>query len=234
MRNTSIPSCKTCLFVRNGIFKSLPREELENLTYEKGCNFLRRGNVIYQENNRLNGFYCVSKGVVKIYKTGLEGKEQIIRFAKAGNIFGYRSVLSGELACSSAKVIEDSVVCFIPATTLFRLLKKHPQFGIDMLQLTCRELDDANTQILEIAQKTVRERLAEVLLLLKDTFGLTEEGFLNIQLTREEIANMVGTATESVIRLLSEFKQDKLIELSGKKIKLANIQKLMRIGNIYV
>jgi CRP-like cAMP-binding protein len=101
-----------------------------------------------------------------------------------------------------------------------------------MLQIVCRELREANDYITDIAQKTVRERLAEVLLLLKENFDLDNQNNLQISLTREELANMVGTATESVIRLLSEFKQDKLIELQGRKIKFLNIPALKRVANL--
>jgi CRP-like cAMP-binding protein len=101
-----------------------------------------------------------------------------------------------------------------------------------MLQIVCRELREANDYITDIAQKTVRERLAEVLLLLKENFELDNQNTLQISLTREELANMVGTATESVIRLLSEFKQDKLIELQGRKIKYLDIANLQRVANI--
>jgi len=101
-----------------------------------------------------------------------------------------------------------------------------------MLQIVCRELREANDYITDIAQKTVRERLAEVLLLLKENFDLDNQNTLQISLTREELANMVGTATESVIRLLSEFKQDKLIELQGRKIKFLDIPSLQRVANI--
>ena len=93
---------------------------------------------------------------------------------------------------------------------------------MNLMQLTCKELGEANNYITDIAQKTVRERLAEVLLLLKDRFDMDENQILKISLTREELANLVGTATESVIRLLSEFKSDKLIELQGRKIKILN------------
>ena len=91
---------------------------------------------------------------------------------------------------------------------------------------------EANDYITDIAQKTVRERLAEVLLILKENFDLDNQNTLQISLTREELANMVGTATESVIRLLSEFKQDKLIELQGRKIKFLDIPSLRRVANI--
>ncbi len=103
---------------------------------------------------------------------------------------------------------------------------------MQLMQLTCRELGEANNFITDIAQKTVRERLAEVLLILMDTFGLDSAKVLQISLTREEMANMVGTATESVIRLLSEFKLDGLIDLHGRKISLIDLPGLRKIANM--
>ena len=106
-------------------------------------------------------------------------------------------------------------------------------FSIELMQITCKELGEANAYITDIAQKTVRERLAEILIHLKNDFGLDENNVLQISLTREELANIVGTATESVIRLLSEFKQDELIVLNGRKIGILDEAGLIRIGNLY-
>ncbi len=103
---------------------------------------------------------------------------------------------------------------------------------LELLQIACKELGEANDYITDIAQKTVRERLAEVLIHLRKDFDLDNEKYLQITLTREELANMVGTATESVIRLLSEFKQDGLIELQGRKIKILDEKMLFKIGNM--
>jgi CRP/FNR family transcriptional regulator, polysaccharide utilization system transcription regulator len=229
--NQSIPSCEECHATDHMIFKDLTPEQLDNVNYDKGCSFYKRGNIIFQEGHRINGFYCVHSGIVKMYKTGIDGKEQIIRFAKKGDIIGYRSVLSNELACTTSRVIEDATLCYIQGDTLITLIKENPAFAMQLMQLTCKELGEANNYITDIAQKTVRERLAEILLLLKDTFDLDENQVLQISLTREELANMVGTATESVIRLLSEFKQDKLIELQGRKIKILNLPGLKKIAN---
>ncbi len=226
-----IPSCLDCTNAKTCILKKLPPEEMEKIEYEKGVHFYKKNNIIYREGNRNNGFYCINSGIVKLYKTGLEGKEQIIRFAKAGNIIGYRSILSGELACTTAKTIEDTTACFISAYKLTEMVTKYPVFAMELMKLTCKELGESNKYILDIAQKTVRERLAEILLLLIDNFGVDSENILQIFLTREELANMVGTATESVIRLLSEFKSDNIIELKGRKIKILNLQQLQRLGS---
>jgi CRP-like cAMP-binding protein len=180
----------------------------------------------------MKGFYCVQKGIIKVFKTGFDGKEQIIRFAKPGDIIGYRSVLSNEPACTSTEVLEGCVVCNIPASVLFDLVKKNGNFALELLKLTCNELGEANAYITDIAQKTVKERLAEILIHLEEEFGTDEQGILRLSLTREELANIVGTATESVIRLLSEFKAEKLLELNGRKIKILDYPGLRLIGNI--
>jgi CRP-like cAMP-binding protein len=214
------------------LFKKLTDDELNRLNFEKSCSTYKKGTVIYREGSRLTGFYCVTKGIIKIYKTGIDGKEQIIKFAKRGEIIAYRSLLSQELACTTAKVIEEAVLCHVPYQTLLYLIQNNWQFSHHMLQIVCRELREANDYITDIAQKSVRERLAEVLLLLRENFDLDRQNTLQISLTREELANMVGTATESVIRLLSEFRSDNLIELQGRKIKFLNIPGLRRIANI--
>lgn len=229
--NQNFPNCEDCITEAHPIFKDLTPEQLDDINYDKSCSTYKRGTVVFQEDHRINGFYCVMTGIVKMYKTGIDGKEQIIRFAKSGDIIGYRSVLSNELACTTARVIEDSTICYIPGENLFSLINGNPAFAMTLMQLTCKELGEANNYITDIAQKTVRERLAEILLLLKEKFDLDENQVLQISLTREELANMVGTATESVIRLLSEFKQDRLIELHGRKIKILNLAGLQKIAS---
>lgn len=214
------------------LFKKLTEDEFTRLNYEKTCSVYKKGTIIYREGSRLTGFFCVTSGIIKIFKTGIDGKEQIIRFAKKGEIIAYRSLLSQELACTTAKVIEEATLCHIPYQTLLYLIQSNWQFSHHMLQIVCRELREANDYITDIAQKTVRERLAEVLLLLKENFDLDNQNTLQISLTREELANMVGTATESVIRLLSEFKNDNIIELQGRKIKFLDIPSLTRIANL--
>jgi CRP-like cAMP-binding protein len=228
-----VPLCDRCSLESGSLFKHLTSDELQILNYEKDFRQYKRGDILYQEGNRISGFFCVNSGVIKVFKTGFDGKEQIIRFAKKGDIIAYRSVLSNELACTSAKVIEDCQVCFIPSEILTQFIKSNPAYSLELLKLACHELGEANSFITDIAQKTVRERLAEILLLLVNDFGLDEEQFLKVSLTREELANIVGTATESVIRLLSEFKSDKLVELNGRKIKILNRRGLEKISNVF-
>jgi len=222
--------CKYCTLKTSTLFEQLTEEEYALLNYDKNCQTYKRGDFIFHEGNHATGFYCVNEGIVKMFKTGTEGREQIIAFAKKGDIIGYRSVLSKETFCSTAKVISEAFVCFIPAQRLFKLVETNHDFSLKLIQQACRELGTANKYITDIAQKTVRERLAEVLITLLEQFGINEDGYLNIPLTREELANLVGTATESVIRMLSQFKSQELIELKGRKIKVLNEKELQMIS----
>jgi CRP/FNR family transcriptional regulator, polysaccharide utilization system transcription regulator len=215
------------------VFKHLNSKELDSLLLEEVIQKYKHGTVIYTEGSHINGFYVVCRGIIKIYKTGVDGKEQIIRFAKPGDVMGFRSTITGELACTTSKAIEDAEIIYIPGEFVKMLVKSNGEFAMDLLQIACCELGEANDYITDIAQKTVRERLAEVLIQLKRTFDLDKDKFLQISLKREDLANIVGTATESVIRLLSEFKQDKLIELHGRKIKIIDEAKLIKTGNMH-
>jgi CRP/FNR family transcriptional regulator, polysaccharide utilization system transcription regulator len=231
-QDCAISFCDKCAFETSSVFRFLTRDETDRLNFEKDFRHYKRGDILYNEGNRISGFFCINSGIIKVFKTGVDGKEQIIRFARKGEIIAYRSVLSNESACTSAKVIEDCQVCFIPSELLIQFVKTNPAFSFEIVKLTCHELAEANSYITDIAQKTVRERVAEVLIQLVKDFGLDEQKFLRISLTREELANIVGTATESVIRLLSEFKGDRLIELSGRKIRILDLKGLEKISNV--
>ncbi|MCK5136853.1 MAG: Crp/Fnr family transcriptional regulator [Bacteroidales bacterium] len=232
IEHTNHVSCNSCTIRTFPLFRHLNNEELQNISLNKITEIHKRGSIIYQEGNRMKGFCCVQKGIIKIYKTGFDGKEQIIRFAQSGDIIGYRSVMSNEPACTTTKVLEDSILCHIPTEILLGLVKTNGNFAVELMKLTCKELGEANSYITDIAQKTVRERLAEILLHLDNEFEADINGILKISLTREELSNIVGTATESIIRLLSEFKNEELIELKGRKIKILDKPGLKYIANI--
>ncbi|MDA3893077.1 MAG: Crp/Fnr family transcriptional regulator [Salinivirgaceae bacterium] len=234
MKNTSsVPECKDCMKANKRIFSTLTEEELDKLTYDKTCSTYKKGSTIFHEGNRIHHFYCVFSGIVKMYKTGIEGKDQIVAFAKYGDIIGYRSILSKEPACTTAKAIEEVVLCVLSAKNMFEFVENNNKFSMELMQMACRELGEANQFLTDIAQKSVRERLAEVIVKLKEIFSVDADGFLKVSLTREELANLVGTATESVIRLLSEFKTDKYIDLKGRKIRILNEEQLRKISNYY-
>ena len=225
-------SCNSCSIRTHPLFRHLDEQELQEIMLNKITETYKRGSLVYTEGTRMKGFCCVQSGIIKMYKTGFDGKEQIVRFAKAGDIIGYRSVISDEPACTTTEVIEESVLCHIPARLLITFIQTNGDFAVSMMKLTCKELGEANSYIADIAQKTVKERLAEILIVLAEEFGEDMQGVLNISLTREELSNIVGTATESVIRLLSEFKSQGFLELKGRKIKILDKPGLRYIANM--
>jgi CRP/FNR family transcriptional regulator len=129
--------------------------------------------------------------------------------------------------------LEDSGVCFIPKELFMGILKKDGVLSMEIMKLLSDDLRKAELSITHLAQKSVRERLAEALLFIKETYGFEEDNqTINLKLSREELANLIGTATETVIRLLSEFKADKVISLEGKKIKILDLPELLEIANL--
>ncbi len=230
-KNIILPNCEECAHKFGMTFKKLNSDELDFIFFNNNIEFSERGNIIYSEGSRIKGCFFIYSGILKVYKTGAEGKEQIIRFAKEGELVGFRSVINQELACTSAKVINDAILCYIPGSTLTQLIKSNAEFAFELIRLTCKELGESNCYLTDIAQKSVKERLAEVIVQLVNDFGLDSDKIMKITITREELANIVGTATESVIRLISEFKSEGILESKGRKLRILNKNKLSEISN---
>lgn len=222
--------CQQCIIREFSTLKSLTKEELKDISDHKDSLSFAKGDVLFAEGNVLNGVFCIKEGVCKLSRLSPNGKEQIVKFVKGGDMLGYRSVLSEEPVTLTVTALQDMKACFIPKKDIFDSLKENPKFSLDIMKTVCNDLKDANMSITNMAQKSVRERLADTLVFLKDTFGQDRDGFLNIILTREEYSSVIGTATESAIRLLSEFKKKQLISFEGKKVKITNEAELIKIA----
>ncbi len=223
-------SCEDCPVHRKSIFRGIEDYDMLDLSLKKTCYFYRKGQVIFYEGKGALGIYCVNQGKIKVFKLGSEGKEQIIRVILPGEVMGLRSVVSGRPYSASATALDDSVCCFISKRKFFQLTIKYPDISQRIMILLSQMLEGAENKITSLAQKSVRERLAETLLSLDEAFKterLTDGSI--ISLSREDLANLVGTATETVIRLLSEFKNDDLIEIKGRKIKVLKKKELLKI-----
>lgn len=232
-KKVDIPPCERCENISSSVFCSLNKIEMGQLSTEKSFNLYKKKQVIFYEGNIPQGLYCIYSGKVKIHKLGDDGKEQIVRLAKKGNVIGYRALLSSDNYFATATALEDTLVCFFPKNIYLNLLMNNAQFGMKTIQMLSSDLRNAEQMITNMAQKHVRERMAEALLLLREFFGLEEDkATINTVLTREDIGNIAGTTTETSIRILSEFNKNKLIEFIGKKIKVLNHKKLLRIANI--
>lgn len=212
------------------IFKYLTIEEKKMVEENQECYNYKNGEIVYKEGNKINGIYLVKKGAFKIYKTGVDEKPYIITFIIPGEISGYRSVLSKEPACSTVEAIEESEMCFIPADIIFHLVKHNPDFALSVIQLSGKELDKANSLLTDIAQKKLNERTAEILLMLYDTFGVDDNKYIKCNISRTDLANIVGTVTESLIRILGDFKNKNLINIDNRKIKINDYNRLKLIS----
>jgi len=228
------PSCETCKSRFDSVFCMLDEEELGSLSNSKHCNYYLRGQTIFNEGNQPMGLFCINTGKVKLSQAGFEGKEQIIRLAKDSDILGYRALISGEAYSATATVIEDSKICLIPKDVFYELVQHNSKMTSGIMKLLADELKDAEDKITNIAQKPVLERLAETLLMLKEYYGVEDnDNSLNITITREEIANIVGTATETVIRLMSDLRKEGMIKLDGKRIRIVKSDALLKLANLY-
>lgn len=224
--------CEQCIVRQFSSLKALNKEELIRLAECKTSLTIKKGSPIFEEGDLVNGIYCVTTGACKLSKLSANGKDQIIKLVKAGEILGQRSMISDEPANLSAVALEDMEVCFIPKSEVINMFDHNNQFSMNMMKTICGDLKEASELVVSIAQKTVRERLAESLVHLEETFGKNEDGSLHIQLSREELAGMIGTATESCIRLLSDFNKNGWIGLIGKKIIIKDLSKLKKIADI--
>jgi len=221
------PECLTCNIRCSSIFDNLETDDLYDININKEVINAHKGQMIFHEGGQPRGVYVVYSGKAKIHKLGDNDKEQITRLAKPGDLLGYRALISGDNYSASATTIEESVICFIPKTKLFEILKVNLVLTMKLMKLLCDDLATAENRIVNMVQKPVRSRVAEALLILKDTYGTEEDGkTLNVIMTREDTANFVGTSTETVIRILSDFKSQGYITQENKKITCIDIPSL--------
>lgn len=217
------------------MFADLSDAHLCNLSDNKNFISHKKGQILYYEGTKPLGVFCVSAGIVKVFKSASNGKEQIIRLAQKGEFLGYSSMLGEEVYSNTATIVEDAKICFVPKETFLKVLQEDNNFHRRLTKALCNDIGVMEGKLTDATQKTIRERLAFTLLKLGDTYGVDggEGEKIDIVLTREEIAGLVGTATETVIRLLSEFKKDELIEFDGKKIIVLDKKGLARLSDFY-
>ncbi len=233
MRKLFLPQmskCEHCIVREFSSLKALNKEELLKIANCKTSYTIKKGDSIFEEGETINGVYCIKEGFCKLSKLSTNGKDQIVKLVKAGELLGQRSMVSDEPANLSAVALEDMEVCFIPKSEILGFFNKNNQFSLGMMKSICGDLKESDLHVVSMAQKTVKNRLAETLLYLQDTFGKNADNTLRIQLSREELAGMIGTATESCIRILSEFNKSGLIELIGKKIAIKDLNKLKKVA----
>ncbi|MFK7834408.1 MAG: Crp/Fnr family transcriptional regulator [Winogradskyella sp.] len=212
--------CESCIVKEFNSLKSLTRDELMRVSACKTGKHYKKGQVIFEEGETLNGVYCVRDGVCKLTKLSENGKDQVVKLVVKGGLLGKRSLVSEQKTNLSAVALNDMEMCFIPKSEIMNDLEKNPKFTMDVLKNMAEDLKVSDSSLVNMAQKSVKRRMAEILMHVHDNFGTDSQGYLNIILSREDYAGIVGTATESAIRILSQFKKDGLISTKGKQIKI--------------
>jgi CRP-like cAMP-binding protein len=212
--------CESCIIKEFNSLKSLTREELMRVSACKTGKLYKKGQIIFEEGETLNGVYCVKSGVCKLTKLSENGKDQVVKLVVKGDLLGKRSLVTDQKTNLSAVALNDMEMCFIPKSEIIDDLSKNPKFTMDVLREMANDLKESDVSLVNMAQKSVKRRMAEILMYIHDNFGTDNDEYLSIVLSREDYASIVGTATESAIRILSQFKKEGLISTSGKRIKI--------------
>ena len=210
---------------RTGIFSDLDSAQIAQIREHEIVTAHAKNCVVFSESQYPKGVFNIHSGKVKIYAVGNEGKEQIIHIAREGEVIGFRAMFSGETYKVSAATLEASSIGFIDRNAFSQLIDDHKPLRDAVIRELAKELGDKALFITTLAQKSVRERLAYSLLLLEDIY---RDGPIN--LSREDLANFVGTATETLIRLLRELKEDGLIHIQTRKLTILDRDKLKRLA----
>jgi CRP/FNR family transcriptional regulator, polysaccharide utilization system transcription regulator len=204
------------------------------LSLGKTCQTYQKGQLIFREGGRPNGLHCVQEGKIKVSKVGGDGKEQITRLATGGDVLGYRALIAEDMYSATATALDDCVVCFVPKSDFLHIIETNAQFASSLMKLLSKALGEAEDRLLHLAYKPVRERLAEALLLLQRTFQKPTDALpFDIAISREDLASLIGTAKETTIRLLSDFKEEGILTTKGSHITLLKPEKLLEIACLY-
>ena len=215
------------------IWRVLSEEERELI--KKNARFVhyKKNETIYIEEEQPHDLMCLLKGKVKIYKSGVGGRTQIIRMIRPIQYFGYRAFFAREPYVTAASAFESSTVCLISMELIEDMLRENGNLALFFIQMLSCDLGVADNRVVNLTQKHVRGRLAESLIFLKESYGLEEDGAtINIYLAREDLANLSNMTTANAIRTLANFVNERIISLDGRKIKIIDEDKLLKISKI--
>lgn len=199
---------------------------LKFISEHKACTTYKKGQQIIYERMLVDGMYFILSGKVKVYKTGINGKQQILRLSKTGDILGHRG-FNRKVFPISAAALEDCKVCFIEIDDFEQILKSNPEMAYQLMAFYAEELFISEVRARNLAQLTVREKVADSLVKIRESFEVnTGNGPIGVELSRQEIADLAGTTKEQVSKHLADFKDEGIIELNGRGINLLDEERL--------
>lgn len=207
-------------------------ENLERLlAAEQKKNYLKKKQYLFSEGSYPHALYFLNKGSVKGYKRNNEGREYITNLYKEGDFIGYLDLLEEEQYRESAVAMEDSEVIVVPRDDFFNLIHKNRDVANKFIKILSDNLVEKEARLIKLAYNSVRKRVSEALLLVEKQYRKEDEENFTLNISREDLANIVGASTETVIRTLSDFKDEKLIDIVGGKISITNKDKLSKLRN---
>lgn len=215
---------KSCFFCRLCLKEWLPAIDINRKNFH-----LRKGELLFVEGDKVTGVYFVYSGKVKVHKKWGD-KELIVRFASQGAIVGHRG-LGGNNAeyPVSATALEPVTVCFIDIDFFLTTLRVNHEFTYQLMMFFADELQVSERKMRNLAHMPVKGRVAQALMTLKERFGVTSDGYIDIVLSRQDLASFAGTTYETVFRIMNELTQDNIITISGKNILITDHEKLLQL-----
>ncbi|WP_029489402.1 Crp/Fnr family transcriptional regulator [Ochrovirga pacifica] len=199
-----------------------------NITDQKHTIQCKKSRQFIMEGAPVNGLYFIYSGKVKVIKTGYNGKEQILRLSKDGEVIGHRGFGMGETYKIGATAIEDTILCNFSSSLLKEILLSEPKVTFDFMHFYANELNRSETKVKTMSQMTVREKVIDMILYIYRKFGNHDDGTIGLELSRKELADYAGTTDEQVIRILSALKKEQLIYTKAKLIKILDLSKLKK------
>ena len=227
------PYIELCLEGSSSIFKGLNKKDKETLVTQHRLTIAKKGQFLFKEGDKPHGLICLASGKAKVFKDGVGGRGQILKMVRQQGFIGYKSLFSDHPWAFSAIAIEDSAICIFDKTSLIRILKKNPDLSLKFMKLIAEELWISNNRTVSLTQKHIRGRLAESLLILRDTYGFEADGrTIRIAMSREDIANLSNMTTSNAIRTLSNLASDGIIEIAGRRISIVDGNQLEHISEL--
>ena len=220
-------------FKSESILTDLPVEDFELLITNKIEQVYTKGEIIFREGSFPSGIFYITEGKVKKYKVDKDGREQIIYVANTGELIGYHAILAEDRYPDSAAALEESKIAFIPKEDFLDTLEQSEVLSRRLLKNLSHEFAVLANSLSMFAQKSVRERLALQLIVLREKYKVNFEPGMPVEINmgRDDLANLVGAARENVVRVLTEFKEDSILQTKGRKIIVYDINKLLEIAN---
>jgi CRP-like cAMP-binding protein len=220
-------------FKSQSILADLPELDLQVLMARKLEQTYKKGEILFKEDAYPSGIYYLVSGRAKKYKLDKDGREQIIYVANSGELLGYHAILSGDNYPDSAAVMEASLVVFIPKEDFEETVRRSDVLSRRLLHTLSHEFTVLTNSLTMFAQKSVRERLALQLVVVREKFKENGESGrpIEIDMSRDDLASLVGTARENVVRTLSLFKSEGIVATRGRKIIVLDIKRLVKAAN---